>query len=79
VLGLWGVVISAVYMLRSYRKVFMGTLGAGCNNLVGVDRSLRLPVTLLAAALLWFGFFPQLFVRIVSPAFQTYFSDNRRP
>ena len=26
VLALWGVVISAVYMLRAYRKVFMGTL-----------------------------------------------------
>src|SRR5438552_11286622 len=28
VLGLWGVVISAVYMLRAYRKAFMGTLAA---------------------------------------------------
>src|SRR6266705_27162 len=79
VLGLWGVVISAVYMLRAYRKVFMGTFGARCNNLVDLDRSLRLPVTLLVAALLWFGFFPQSFVRIVAPAFQTYFSDNRPP
>ncbi len=79
VLGLWGVVISAVYMLRAYRKVFMGTLGARCNNLVDLDRSLRLPVMLLVAALLWFGFFPQSFVRIVAPAFQTYFSDNRPP
>src|SRR5438477_10965605 len=79
VLGLWGVVISAVYMLRAYRKVFMGTLGARCNDLVDLDRGLRLPVTLLVAALLWFGFFPQSFVRIVAPAFQTYFSDNRPP
>ena len=79
VLALWGVVISAVYMLRAYRKVFMGTLGARGNNLVDLDRSLRFPVTLLVAALLWFGFFPQSFVRIVAPAFQTYFSDNRPP
>ncbi|PYL65298.1 MAG: NADH-quinone oxidoreductase subunit M, partial [Verrucomicrobia bacterium] len=79
VLGLWGVVISAVYMLRAYRKVFMGTLGARCNDFIDLDRSLRLPVTLLVAALLWFGFFPQSFVRIVAPAFQTYFSDNRPP
>src|SRR5438552_11206350 len=28
VLALWGVVISAVYMLRAYRKAFMGTLAA---------------------------------------------------
>jgi NADH-quinone oxidoreductase subunit M len=79
VLGLWGVVISAVYMLRAYRKVFMGTLGERCSNLVDLHRSLRLPVTLLVAALLWFGFFPQSFVRIVAPAFQTYFSANQPP
>src|SRR6184192_143204 len=28
VLGLWGVVVSAVYMLRAYRKTFMGALAA---------------------------------------------------
>src|SRR6266404_6183794 len=38
VLGLWGVVISAVYMLRAYRKIFMGTLGARSDNLVDLDR-----------------------------------------
>ncbi|HAF03003.1 MAG TPA: hypothetical protein DCG89_04295 [Spartobacteria bacterium] len=79
VLGLWGVVISAVYMLRAYRKVFMGTLGERCNNLVDLHRSLRVAVTLLVAALLWFGFFPQSFVRIIAPAFPSYFSDNRPP
>ncbi len=79
VLGLWGVVISAIYMLRAYRKVFMGALDQHRNNLVDLDRRLRLPVTLLVTALLWFGFFPQSFVRIVAPAFQTYFSDNRPP
>ena len=82
VLGLWGVVISAVYMLRAYRKVFMGTLPErfrGWNNLVDLRLSLHVPVTLLAGALLWFGFFPQSFVRIVAPAFRTYFSANAQP
>jgi NADH-quinone oxidoreductase subunit M len=79
VLGLWGVVISAVYMLRAYRKAFMGTLGERWNNLVDLRRSLRVPVTLLVGALLWFGFFPQSFVRIVAPAFRMYFSANAQP
>ncbi|MFZ3375693.1 MAG: NADH-quinone oxidoreductase subunit M, partial [Chthoniobacterales bacterium] len=79
VLGLWGVVISAVYMLRAYRKAFMGTLGERWSNLVDLRRSLRVPVTLLVGALLWFGFFPQSFVRIVAPAFRTYFSANAQP
>jgi NADH-quinone oxidoreductase subunit M len=79
VLGLWGVVISAVYMLRAYRKAFMGTLGERWSNLVDLRRSLRVPVTLLVGALLWFGFFPQTFVRIIAPAFRTYFSANAQP
>jgi NADH-quinone oxidoreductase subunit M len=79
VLGLWGVVISAVYMLRAYRKVFMGTLGERWNNLVDLHQSLRVPVTVLVAALVWFGFFPQSFVRIVAPAFRHYFSAKAQP
>jgi NADH-quinone oxidoreductase subunit M len=77
VLGLWGVVISTVYMLRAYRKVFMGTLGERWNKLIDLRGGLRVPVTLLVAALLWFGFFPQSFVRIVAPVFRTYLSASK--
>jgi hypothetical protein len=34
-------------------------------------------VTLLVAAMLWLGFFPQSFVRLVSPAFRIYFSAGQ--
>jgi NADH-quinone oxidoreductase subunit M len=81
VLGLWGVVISAVYMLRAYRKVFMGALPErfhGLKRLIDLRSSLRLPVTLLIAALLCYGFFPQSLVRIIIPTFRsTYFSANK--
>ena len=33
VLALWGVVISAVYMLRAYRRVFMGTMATSRSGL----------------------------------------------
>jgi NADH-quinone oxidoreductase subunit M len=81
VLGLWGVVISAVYMLRAYRKVFMGALPErfhGLKRLIDLRSSLRLPVTLLIAALLCYGFFPQSLVRMIIPTFRsTYFSANK--
>lgn len=74
VLALWGVVISAVYMLRAYRKTFMGALGERWKDIVDLRPGLRWPVVLLVAALLWFGFYPQSLVRILSPVFQTHLS-----
>src|SRR6266567_3861818 len=82
VLGLWGVVISTVYMLRAYRKTFMGTLGErlrGRKELADLRPALRVPVTLLVGALLYYGFFPQSFVRMVAPAFRTYLTANKQP
>jgi NADH-quinone oxidoreductase subunit M len=67
VLALWGVVISTVYMLRAYRSAFMGTMPDRWQNVVDLRQSLRVPLVLLIGALLWFGFFPQTLVRVVSP------------
>jgi NADH-quinone oxidoreductase subunit M len=75
VLALWGVVMSAVYMLRAYRKTFMGS--ERWKELVDFRADLRVPVALLVAALLWFGFYPQAFVRLLTPAFSNYFSANK--
>ena len=71
VLALWGVVISTIYMLRAYRKAFMGTISERWKHLVDLRPALRVPVTLLVGALLCYGFFPQSFVRVLAPTFQT--------
>jgi NADH-quinone oxidoreductase subunit M len=77
VLALWGVVISAVYMLRAYRKVFWGAMADRWNDIVDLRAGLRVPVALLIAALLWFGFYPQSFVRLLSPALRPYFNVSQ--
>ena len=77
VLALWGVVFSTVYMLRAYRKAFMGMLNERWNGLVDLRTGLRVPVALLVGALLWYGFFPQSFVRMITPAFRTYLTANK--
>jgi NADH-quinone oxidoreductase subunit M len=69
-LALWGVVISAVYMLRAYRATFMGSMPDRWKDILDLKQSLRLPLVLLIGGLLWFGFFPQTLVRVVSPAFK---------
>jgi NADH-quinone oxidoreductase subunit M len=78
VLGLWGVVISAVYMLRAYRAVFMGARGESLGGVTDLSRSLRVPIALLVAITIWFGFFPQTFVRMVTPTFKSYFAAAKQ-
>jgi NADH-quinone oxidoreductase subunit M len=77
VLALWGVVISTVYMLRAYRKTFMGALSERWKEVVDLRPALRVPVALVVGGLLCYGFFPQSFVRMVTPVFRTYLSANK--
>jgi NADH-quinone oxidoreductase subunit M len=70
-LALWGVVMSAVYMLRAYRRVFMGEISDTLAALPPVVRTPRLPVALLVAVSLWVGFFPQSFVRLIAPSLRS--------
>src|SRR5213593_2204625 len=76
VLALWGVVISTVYMLRAYRKAFMGTINNQWRQLVDLRPALRVPVVLVVGGLLCYGFFPQSLVQMVTSTFQTYLSAN---
>ena len=77
VLALWGIVISTVYMLRAYRSTFMGTINERWGKLVDLGTGLRLPVVLLVAGLIWFGFFPQTLVQMVTPTFRPYFTATK--
>jgi NADH-quinone oxidoreductase subunit M len=76
VLALWGVVISTVYMLRAYRKTFMGTVNDQWKSVADLRPALRVPVTLLVGALVCYGFFPQSLVQIVTPGFRAYLTAN---
>jgi NADH-quinone oxidoreductase subunit M len=78
VLALWGVVISTVYMLRAYRKTFMGAMSEQWKEVGDLRFSLRLPVAILIGALLCYGFFPQSLVRMVAPTFRTYLAADKR-
>jgi NADH-quinone oxidoreductase subunit M len=77
VLALWGVVISTVYMLRAYRKTFMGSLSERWKGVVDLRPALRIPVALVVMGLLCYGFFPQSFVQTVTPVFRNYLATDR--
>ena len=70
VFALWGVVISAVYMLRAYRAIFMGEPGKEAASWADPFKALRWPVVILLAALLIAGFAPGKFLSFVQPGFE---------
>jgi NADH-quinone oxidoreductase subunit M len=67
ILSLWGVVISAVYLLRAYRQIFFGESAQG---LFVSDPTLaqRVPMFVLAAVLLVVGCQPMLLLNLIQTA-----------
>ena len=76
ILSLWGVVISAVYMLRAYRAIFMGEPGTTVAAWTGPVAAQRWPVILLVVALMLGGFAPQFFLSYLTPALQALLSHS---
>ena len=70
IFALWGVVISAVYMLRAYRAIFMGEPDREVIAWADPFKALRWPVVLLLAVLLIAGFAPGKFLSLVQPGFE---------
>lgn len=67
-IAIWGIVISAVYMLRAYRHIFFGEMSAKCSELADMPLSRRAPILLLIAVLLAVGFYPQMLIVYLTPA-----------
>jgi NADH-quinone oxidoreductase subunit M len=68
IVAVWGVVISAIYMLRAYRSTFWGPMSDRWNALVDIAPSVRWSVILLIAPLMIVGFYPQLILKMVTTA-----------
>ena len=68
--ALWGVVISAVYMLRAYRAIFFGEPDKDRTLTADPVFAIRLPILLLLATLMIAGFFPQTFLAFITPSIE---------
>ena len=66
ILALWGVVLSAVYMLRAFRKTFQGEPVKATMDAADLTLADRLPAFLLAAALLAVGCYPKILLCLLS-------------
>lgn len=65
ILAIWGVVISAVYMLRAYRRIFQGESVKATESAADLSFADRIPALLLAVALLAVGLFPNLLLNLL--------------
>ena len=70
VFALWGVVISAVYMLRAYKAVFLGEPTQSSLKWDDLHGGGRLAFALLPIALLLGGFFPHYFLGFLKPTLE---------
>jgi NADH-quinone oxidoreductase subunit M len=65
ILAIWGVVISAVYMLRAYRNIFQGPAVPATESAADLTFSDRLPALLLVVALFAVGLCPNLLLSLL--------------
>jgi NADH-quinone oxidoreductase subunit M len=71
VIALWGVVISAVYMLRAYRAIFFGEPNrADLHGLRDIRLGLGWPIAILIAVTLIVGLLPGVVVDVIKPGIQ---------
>ncbi|WP_411827461.1 complex I subunit 4 family protein [Luteolibacter sp. AS25] len=65
ILAIWGVVISAVYMLRAYRNIFQGPSVKSTENAADLRMVDHIPAVLLIVALLAVGVYPNLILHLL--------------
>ncbi|MEO8617264.1 MAG: NADH-quinone oxidoreductase subunit M [Luteolibacter sp.] len=65
ILSIWGVVISAVYMLRAYRNIFQGPLVKSTEAAADITFAQRIPAILLILALFAVGLCPNLLLSLL--------------
>jgi len=66
IIAIWGVVISAVYMLRAYRNIFQGPPVESTAKAPDLTLADRIPAVLLIVALLAVGIYPNLLLNLLN-------------
>lgn len=65
IFSIWGVVISAVYMLRAYRNIFQGPAVKSTESAADITCCQRIPAILLILALFAVGLYPNLLLNLL--------------
>jgi len=65
ILSVWGVVISAIYMLRAYRNIFQGPTIARTESAADLTLADRIPAVILVVVLFAVGLYPNLILALL--------------
>ncbi|MCL5036307.1 MAG: NADH-quinone oxidoreductase subunit M [Chloroflexi bacterium] len=68
ILGIFGILLTAIYILRAVQKIFFGPLNEKCfvsGDLTGVEKA---GPVVLAFVIALFGFFPSILTKVTNPA-----------
>lgn len=68
VCAVWGVVLSAIYMLRAYRRIFFGPLNDRWTGLPDISGIARVAIAALIVVMLVTGFLPHLLIKFFESA-----------
>jgi NADH-quinone oxidoreductase subunit M len=60
--ALWGLVISAIYMLRAFRNIFEGSVGRASERATGLTRMDIAAAVFLAVFIVLFGICPPIWL-----------------
>lgn len=66
ILAIWGVVISAIYMLRAYRNIFQGPAIPRTEKAADLNLIEHIPVVILTIALFAVGLYPNLLLNLLN-------------
>jgi NADH-quinone oxidoreductase subunit M len=66
IIALWGVVISAVYMLRAIKNTFHGDLSPTGEGVTDIALREQIPALMLGATLILVGFFPKILLQFLN-------------
>tara|TARA_X000001036_G_scaffold248968_1_gene232011 strand:- start:1031 stop:1807 length:777 start_codon:yes stop_codon:yes gene_type:complete len=68
VIGTLGILLNAIYFLRAYQRIFLGSFNDRYKDLTDITTLELITIIPLAIIILWFGVYPSPLINMISPA-----------
>ena len=68
IIGTLGILLNAIYFLRAYQRIFLGSFNERYNDLNDITTLELITIIPLAVIILWFGVYPSPLINMISPA-----------